>query len=205
MGGEGQLTAREYIEAVALELSRARGKGLLLSPADAALALSWHAAQVPLPAVVAELRKATRTPLARGALPPALSLQQIAAAVESKAARRPRPVGPPADGLSAQLKAAARSDGLAARKAWLALADRADELLSRDGAEGYWSAAVGALLAALRELPRPLALKAGAALRSRIAPRPRGMSRGKYRRSLQLMLLSASSEQIGIPPRAFLL
>ncbi|HUJ28606.1 MAG TPA: hypothetical protein VLW85_21435 [Myxococcales bacterium] len=200
------MTAREYIEAVAQELSRARGKGLLLSPADAALALSWHAAQVPLQAVVAEVRKAARqAPVARGALPPMLSLQQISAAVEAKAVRKPRPAAPRDDGLSAQLKAAARFEGLAARKAWLSLADRADELLSRDGAEGYWSAAVGALLSALRELPRSAALKAGAALRSRIAPRPRGMPRDKYRRSLQLMLLSAASEQIGVPPKAFLL
>jgi len=38
------VTAREYIEGIAAELSRLRGRGLLLSPADAQLALSWHAA-----------------------------------------------------------------------------------------------------------------------------------------------------------------
>ena len=52
------MTARDYIEAIAAELSRLRGRGLLLSPADAGLALSWHAAGVPLRDVQAELRRA---------------------------------------------------------------------------------------------------------------------------------------------------
>lgn len=199
------MTAREYIEAVAQELSRARGRGLILSPADAALALSWHAAQVPLQAVVAEVRRAARMkPKVRNAVEPPLSLQHVAQAVEAKA-RRPAAAGPKPQGLSVQLRKAARAEGLAARTAWEELADRAEDLLSRDGAEGYWSAAVRALLAALRELPRAAVLKAGAELRARIAPRPRAMSRQKYRRSLQLMLLSASSEHLGVPPRAFLL
>ena len=47
--------------------------------------------------------------------------------------------------------------------------------------------------------------QAGAALRARIAPRPPAMPRRKYQRSLQLMLLAASSERLGIPPRQFLL
>jgi hypothetical protein len=64
---------------------------------------------------------------------------------------------------------------------------------------------VRALKSALRELPRSDVLQAGAALRARIAPRPRGMARRTYQRSLQLMLLSASSERLGLPPRAFLL
>jgi len=72
-------------------------------------------------------------------------------------------------------------------------------------ADAYWTAAVRALKATLRELPRSAALKAGAALRARIAPRPAGMARRRYQRSLQLMLLSASSERLGLPPRAFLL
>ena len=64
---------------------------------------------------------------------------------------------------------------------------------------------MAALKAALRELPRAAALQAGSALRSRIAPRPPAMTRRRYQRSLQLMLLSASSERLGVPPRAFLL
>ena len=51
------LTAKEYIEAIAEELGRVRGRGLLLSPADVQLALCWHAAQVPLSSVVAEVRQ----------------------------------------------------------------------------------------------------------------------------------------------------
>ena len=54
------MTAKEYIEAIAQELGRVRGRGLLLSPADVQLALRWHAAQVPLAAVLAEVRKASR-------------------------------------------------------------------------------------------------------------------------------------------------
>ncbi len=78
-------------------------------------------------------------------------------------------------------------------------------MLSEGSGEGYWTAAVRTLKVALRELPRASALQAGAALRQRLAPRPRGMPRSRYRRSLQLMLLSASSERLGLPPRAFLL
>ena len=51
------MTAREYIETIAQELSKARGRGLLLSPADAQLALQWHAAQVPLQAVLTQVRR----------------------------------------------------------------------------------------------------------------------------------------------------
>ena len=54
------MTAREYIETIAQELSSVRGRGLLLSPADAQLALSWHAREVPLAAVIAQVRKAAR-------------------------------------------------------------------------------------------------------------------------------------------------
>ena len=49
------MTAKEYIETVAQELGRVRGRGLLLSSADAQLALSWHAGGVPLAAVIAVL------------------------------------------------------------------------------------------------------------------------------------------------------
>jgi len=41
------MTGREYIEAIADELTRLR-KGLVLSPADISLALAWHASGVPL-------------------------------------------------------------------------------------------------------------------------------------------------------------
>jgi len=107
--------------------------------------------------------------------------------------------------LRAQLRAAAQAPGLSARAAWESLADAAEQLLAQDGGNGYWTAAVRTLKAALRELPRSKGLQAGAALRSRIAPRPRGMDRRRYQRSLQLMLLSASSERLGLPPPAFLL
>jgi len=42
-------------------------------------------------------------------------------------------------------------------------------------------------------------------LRERMAPRPAAMPRARYRKSLQLQLLSAASERLGVPPRAFLL
>jgi hypothetical protein len=202
------LTAKEYIEAVAQELGKVRGRGLLLSPADTQLALSWHAAQVPLAAVIAEVRKTRRLrargPAVRGAVETLLSLQVVASAVERFAARRPQ-APRKQEGLGAQLHAAARAPGLAARAAWESLADAAEELLAEDGGHHYWTAAVRALKEALRELPRSAGLQAGAELRARIAPRPRGMARRRYQRSLQLMLLSASSERLGLPPRAFLL
>jgi hypothetical protein len=202
------LSAKEYIEAIAQELGRVRGRGLLLSSADAQLALSWHAAQVPLAAVLAEVRKAgrlrARTAPVRGAAEMLISLQALAPAIERLRGRGPPPPTRP-EGLCAQLRAAARAPGLSARAAWESLADAAEHLLAEDGGERYWTAAVRALKAALRELPRATALQAGAALRARIAPRPRGMARRRYQRSLQLMLLSASSERLGLPPRAFLL
>jgi len=202
------LTAKEYIEAVAQELGKVRGRGLLLSPADAQLALSWHAARVPLAAVIAEVRKAVRlrprSAATRGAAEMLVSLQALAPALERLRACRPPPQRKP-EGLCAQLRAAARAPGLAARPAWESLADAAEQLLAQDAGDGYWTAAVRALKAALRELPRAAVLQAGAALRARIAPRPNGMARRRYQRSLQLMLLSASSERLGLPPRAFLL
>jgi hypothetical protein len=205
--GEHGLTAREYVEAIAEELGRARGGGLLLSPADAQLALGWHASDVPLATVLAAVRKAGRLrahTTVRGAVQTALCLQVIAPALERIRARRQPPV-PATEGLGAQLRAAAEAPELAARAAWHSLAERAEQLLAEEGGDGYWTAAVGALKAALRELPRSAALQAGSALRARIAPRPPAMSRRRYQRSLQLMLLSASSERLGVPPRAFLL
>lgn len=184
-----------------------RGRGLLLSPADIQLALSWHAAQVPLPAVLAEVRKATRlrsrSAGARGTAEMLVSLQVVAAAVEKL---RPRAIVRAApQGLGRQLREAARRPDLAARSAWAALAEAAEDLLAAGCADRYWSEAVRALRASLRELPRSAVLQAGAALRARIAPRPRGMARRTYQRSLQLMLLSASSERLGVPPKPFLL
>jgi hypothetical protein len=203
------LTAREYIEAVASELSRTRGKGLVLSPADTTLALSWHAAQVPLEHVTGELRRLSRKrPKARGALLPPVSLQLLEAKFETRVRRlQPKAARGP-EALSQQLLAAVRAlrdEKLAARAAWAQLAEAADDLLAHDGGEGYWTAAFRALKTALRELPRTQVLQAGAALRVRLAPRPRGMPRRRYQRSLQLMLLSASSERLGLPPAAFLL
>jgi len=205
--GANGLTARQYVEAIAEELARVRGRGLLLSPADAQLALGWYAAEVPLAAVLGEVRKAARLrtrSTVRGAVETALSLQVIAPALQRISARR-KPPAPATEGLSGQLRAAAQAPGLAARAAWHSLAERAEHLLAQEGGDGYWTAAVAALKAALRELPRAAALQAGSALRSRIAPRPPAMTRRRYQRSLQLMLLSASSERLGVPPRAFLL
>src|SRR5438105_12040887 len=85
------LTAKEYIEAVARELGKVRGKGLLLSPADASLALCWHAAQVPLETVLSQVRKAARLKVrvqARGAAEPPISLQAVARAVDARTPRR---------------------------------------------------------------------------------------------------------------------
>jgi hypothetical protein len=200
------LTAREYIEAVAEELGRAGGRGLVLSPADAQLALTWHAADVPLSAVIAEVRRAARLrtrSTARGAVQTALSLQIVAPALDRL---RPRNKAAPApQSLGAQLRAAASSPNLVGRSAWQALADHAEELLAEEGGEAYWTAAIAALRSALRELPRSALRSLGSTLRARIAPRPPAMAPSRYRRSLQLMLLSASSERLGVPPRAFLL
>jgi hypothetical protein len=206
-GGKAGLTAKQYIEAVAAEVGRVRGKGLLLSPADATLALSWHAARVPLALVLQELRKASRLavkPEARGVAAPPFSLQLIERAIEVRARRRERPAPRP-QGLSGQLREAARAKGLAARSLWEALAEAAPALLAESGGEEYWTAAVRALQAALRELPRRAARETGAALRARLAPRPQGMPRRNYRRSLQLMLLAVASDRLGVPPKAFLL
>jgi hypothetical protein len=196
--------ARSYIEAIARELSRTGGRGLVLSPADARLALQWHADGVPLDSVVAELRRAVRSapPAARGATALRVSLQFIEGTI---AARRPRKAAAVVARapLSAELLGASRSD-LPSRDVWRSLAARAEDLLSR-GAEAYWSEAVAALKDTLRLLPRDQVRALGRALRARMAPRPPGMGRDVYRRSLQLQLLSAASERLGVPPREFLL
>jgi hypothetical protein len=199
------MTPREYIEEIAAELSRLRGRGLLLSPADAELALAWHAAGIPLSEVQAELRRARRLkpPAARGATEVGLSLQLFAPALAAQARRKPR-AKPAAPGLASELLVAARSPRLAARAAWEAIAHRAEELLA-SGGDAYWAAALAALRSALRELPRASVLQLGRDLRARMAPRPAAMPRGRYRKSLQLQLLAAASERLGVPPRAFLL
>jgi hypothetical protein len=199
------VTAREYIESIATELSRLRGCGLLLSSADAQLALCWHEAGVPLCEVVAELRRARRLkpPNVRGTAQVGLSLQLISGTLASRS-RRKAAAPPPANGLRAELLRAARAPRLAARTAWEALAHKAEDLLAAGG-DAYWADALRALQAALRELPRHAALQIGSDLRSRMAPRPKAMPRALYRRSLQLQLLAAASERLGVPPRAFLL
>lgn len=202
------MSPKDYIEAVAAELGRLRGRGLLLSPADATLALSWHKAEVPLPAVVDELRRAGRLKSrgagVRGAAEVGLSLQAIAHSIEGRfRVRTPRVRPSPDAGLAGELLRAC-PPSLPAREAWQELARRSDELITQ-GSEAYWTAAVEALRATLRELPRPSRRKVSAALRARMAPRPRGMPTHSYKRSLQLMLLSAASDELGVPPRAFLL
>jgi hypothetical protein len=200
------VTAREYIEAIASELSQQPGRGLVLSPADAALALSWHSAGVPLGEVRRELGRLDRLPQRperRGATEPGRSLQMVAPAIESRWKKRaPRVHRQPA--LCAELLRAARAPKLAGRGAWESLAGRAEELLEQGG-DGYWSEALSALRSSLLELPRTAALQAGAELRARMAPRPPAMPRRLYRRSLQIQLLAAASNRLGVPPRAFLL
>ncbi len=49
------MTGREYIEAIADELTRLR-KGLVLSPADTSLAPAWHASGVPLADILPVMR-----------------------------------------------------------------------------------------------------------------------------------------------------
>lgn len=203
------MTPRDYIEAVAQELSTLRKRGLVLSPADAQLALSWHASGVPIADVVAAIRRSARLlarggESVRGAAQPGISLQAIASEMAARQ-QRTAPRAKEAGGLAGELQKAARAPRLAAGKAWQALADRADELLATHGGERYWSEAIAALQLALRELGSASARKAGAALRERLGPRPKGMSRARYRRSLQLQLLSAASERLGVPPRPFLL
>ena len=199
------MTPREYIEGIAAELSRLRGRGLLLSPADAELALSWHAAGIPLSDVQAQLRRAKRlkAPAGRGTAQVGLTLQLFAPALAAQARRKPR-TKPPAPGLSAELLAASRSPRLVARAAWESLARRAEELLA-SGGDAYWAAAFAALSVALRELPRQSIRQLGRDLRAHMAPRPAAMPRSRYRKSLQLKLLAAASERLGVPPRAFLL
>jgi hypothetical protein len=197
--------ARSYIEAIAAELSRVRGCGLVLSPVEAQLALAWHSSGVGLDDVLGELRRARklRPTLTRGAVQVGMSLQLIERSVAAR--KRRRESEPPAvTGIAAELLRAARAPGLPGRAEWEKLAGRAEELLAQGG-DAYWAAAFDALRAAVREMPRASATALGAELRRRMAPRPSGMSRARYKKSLQLQLLSAASDRAGVPPRAFLL
>jgi hypothetical protein len=195
---------RSYIEAVAQELSRTGGRGLVLSSVEAQLALDWHAQGVPLGNVVAELRRVARDDgrVARGATRLRISLQLIEAAIAARHPRQKPPVAEPTP-LFAAMLGASRAD-LPSPDVWRSLAARAEGLLAQ-GADVYWSEAVAALTSTLRRLPRDRVRALGKTLRARMAPRPPGMSRGVYRRSLQLQLLSAASERLGVPPREFLL
>lgn len=208
------VTAQEYIETLAREVGRARG-GLLLSPADAQLALAWHAAGLPLPEVL-ELVKKGFVALkskgggrARGALELPVSLSAVRGRVEAllaaskkSQARLSQLAGPRT--LSEELLAAAQAPGLPARPAWLRLAGQADVLL-RSGVEGYWSGAIAAVRESLAALPRAQRLAVGLAVRARRGRRPSSVSPVRYRRSLQLQMLSAASELFSVPPKAFLL
>ena len=210
------MSAQEYVEAIARELSRLKGRGLLLSPADSALALAWHAQGVPLQRVVGVLReqgpklvplaarRAQKGPVASA--PPQISLQIFAATLSLRPSAKVHGAVRPTT-LAAELLEAARAADLPGRAHWMALALRADDLLAGEPAaqRDYWDLALLALKASLRELGRPAWLEAGAALRDRRAPRPSQMARRRYRRSLQLQLLTAASERLNVPPRAFLL
>jgi hypothetical protein len=207
------MTARDYIEAVARELSQLRGRGLVLSPSDAQLALGWHAAGVPLAEVVRVIRTGRRLlpksgPRARrGSADPQLSLRALAPSLEARQGAQKAQAAREVSGrdtLTDELLRAAAFPGLPARAAWERLAHDSEPLLARSS-EAYWSAAIGALLASLRELPRPRRLATGAALRERMRPRPQAVSRQRFRRSLQLQLLRSASELHQIPPAAFLL
>ena len=207
------MEARVYVEAVAQELSKLRGRGLLLSPADAQLALGWHAAGVPLTEVIRAVRGGTRllprtgTQTPRGTGSPMVSLQALASALEARlkdgAAQASRMVSG-RDTLEDELLRAAARPGLPEKARWEKLAREAEGLIGR-APDQYWSAVIDTLLASLRRLPRKERLLAGAALRARIRRRPHALSPARYRRSLQQQLLQASSEALQLPPAAFLL
>jgi hypothetical protein len=105
--------------------------------------------------------------------------------------------------LSEDLLRASRPD-VAGHLAWQSLAARAEELLAR-GPDAYWSEAFLALKGALPAIPRDRLRELGKTLRARMAPRPPTMTRDLYRKSLQMQLLCAASERLGVPPPAFLL
>ena len=168
------MDARSYIEAIAAELSRVRGAGLLLSPADAPLALGWHAAGIPLDEVVDAVRRGTRLRsrrTARGAGETSISLTALAADVEGKASLRKGNTARVASGrdtLAAELRAAAAAPGLRGRAHWQELAGDAEQLL-RESSDAYWTRAIAALRASLRELKRDERSALGRGLRERFS------------------------------------
>lgn len=208
------VTAREYLETLAREVGRSRG-GLVLSPADAQLALAWHAAGLPLAEVLALVKKGFSAlkskggGRARGALELPVSLSAVRGRVEGllaasrkSQARLAQLAGPRT--LSQELLSAAQVPGLPARPAWTRLAAQAEDLL-RAGVDGYWSGAIAAVRESLKALPRSQRLAVGTAVRARRGRRPSSVSPARYKRSLQLQMLSAASELFGVPPKAFLL
>jgi len=204
------LDAREYIEAVAAELTRLRGSGLLLSPSDSQLALGWHAAGIPLGTVLEVVRRGARLKArktARGAGEPLLSLSALAANVEGRASAQKGALARAASGRSSladELRAAASGPGVRGRPHWLKLAADAEELLSRSP-DAYWTRAIAAWLSSLAELSRQERRALGAALRERLPRRPPGLTHPRFRRALQLQLLRASSALFAVPPSPFLL
>lgn len=206
--------AREYIETLAREVGKTGG-GLVLSSADAQLALTWHAAGLPLAEVLALVKKgfvALKSKgggRARGVHAQPLSLSAVRGRVEGlllaskKRQARMAQLGAPRT-LSDELLSAALSPGLPARALWTRLAAQADVLLS-SGRDGYWSGAIAALCESLKALPKAQRLAVGMAVRARRGRRPARVSPARYRRSLQLQMLSAASELYGVPPKAFLL
>ncbi len=205
-----QVDARQYIEAIATELSRLRGGGLLLSPTDTQLALGWHAAAIPLGAVLEAVRRGQRLKArkrARGAGEAGISLSTLAADVEGRASKQRGAAARVATGRSSlcdELRAAASAPGLRGRAAWLALAGDAESLLG-ESSDAYWTRAIAALRSALPELARDQRRALGKTLRERFPRCPPGLSRARYRRALQLQLLSASSSLFALPPASFLL
>ena len=205
-----QVDARAYIEAIAGELSRLRGGGLVLSPADSRLALGWHAAGIPLADVLEAVRGGARLKArkrARGAGEPSISLTTLAASVEGRAGAKKVRVAQAASGrasLAGELRAAASVPGLRAKAEWLALADAAESLFSQSP-DAYWTQAIGAFLRSLREMTREQRRALGQALREKIRARPAGFNNARFRRTLQLQLLSASSALFAVPPAPFLL
>jgi hypothetical protein len=206
------MEARAYVEAIAEELCRLRGRGLLLSAGDAQLALSWHAAKVPLAEVLRVVRGGKRllprtgSRAPRGAGAPQLSLQSLAPAVEAlvqaSSARIAREVSGRTS-LETELLRATQAAALPERARWQQLARDAEALL-QTSPEAYWDAAIGALLASLRRFPKARKAQLGAALRPLSRPKRRVPPK-RLKRSLQLQLLKASSELFAVPPAPFLL
>jgi len=204
------VNARDYIEAIAAELTRVRGAGLLLSPTDAQLALGWHAAGIPLSTVVEAVRRGQRLKArktARGAGETNISLAALAANVEGHASAKKGKVARVAagrDSLCDELRAAASGPGVRGRQHWLSLAGEAEALLGTSP-DAYWTRAIAALRSSLRELSRDERRALGKSLRERFVKRPPGLTNSRFRRALQLQLLSAASALFAIPPSPFLL